>query len=71
MVDHWRRQDVERAYIEALACLLEAGTPSLESQYLIIEALTRIDRMLSEVPSKSRKMFLLAQLDGITESTSL
>ena len=66
VVDHWRRQTVERAYLEALAHVPADEAPSAETQVLIIEALTRIDDMLSSMPARTREIFLLAQLDGLT-----
>jgi len=66
VVDHWRRQDVERAYLEAVAHLPEPQVPSVESQFLIVEALLRIDAMLASLPGRTRDIFLLAQLDGLT-----
>jgi RNA polymerase sigma factor (sigma-70 family) len=66
VIDHWRRQDVERAYFEAVAHLSELETPSPETRLLIIEALMRIDAMLTSLSSRTREIFLLAQLDGLT-----
>lgn len=66
VIDHWRRQDVERAYLEAIACLPEAEAPSPETRLLIIDALMRIDVMLASLSGRTREIFLLAQLDGLT-----
>ncbi|MFT3803660.1 MAG: sigma-70 family RNA polymerase sigma factor [Burkholderiaceae bacterium] len=66
VIDHWRRQDVERAYLDALARLPEPQAPSPEARLLIIEALMRIDAMLAGLPGRTREIFLLAQLDGLT-----
>lgn len=66
MVDHWRRQDVERAYLEAIAHLPEPQAPSPEVQLMILEALYRIEAMLRSMPAKSAEIFLLSQLDGLT-----
>ncbi|MBO1112213.1 sigma-70 family RNA polymerase sigma factor [Bordetella petrii] len=66
VIDHWRRQDVERAYLEAVAYLPEPEVPSPETRLLIIEALMRIDAMLTSLPARTREVFLLAQLDGLT-----
>lgn len=66
VVDHWRRQDIERAYLEAVAYLPEPQVPSVESQFLIIEALLRVDAMLASLQGRTREIFLLAQLDGLT-----
>ena len=65
VIDHWRRQDVERAYVEAIAQLPEAETPSAEVRLLILEALQRIEAMLNNLPVLTREIFLLAQLDGL------
>lgn len=66
LVDHWRRQAVERAYCEAVAHLPAAETPSPESRWLIIDLLVRIDQMLASLPGRTREIFLLAQLDELT-----
>jgi RNA polymerase sigma factor (sigma-70 family) len=66
IVDHWRRQDVERAYLEALANMPEQLAPSPETRYLILESLYRIEAMLRDMPAKTREIFLRAQLDGLT-----
>ncbi|MBO3274253.1 sigma-70 family RNA polymerase sigma factor [Pseudomonas schmalbachii] len=65
VVDHWRRQDVERAYLDAIAHLPEPETPSPETRLLILEALYRIEAMLRGLPEQTREIFLLAQLDGL------
>lgn len=44
----------------------EPQVPSVESQFLIVEALLRIDAMLASLPERTREFFLLAQLDGLT-----
>lgn len=66
MVNHWRRQDIERAYLEALAVLPEAVAPSPEARQLVIEALEAIALMLDGLPARVREVFLLSQLDGLT-----
>ncbi|WP_175652363.1 sigma-70 family RNA polymerase sigma factor [Pseudomonas sp. Marseille-P9899] len=66
VVDRWRRQEVERAYLESIAYLSELEVPSPETRWLILEALHRIDAMLREMPSRVRQTFLLSQIDGLT-----
>ncbi|EJN32557.1 RNA polymerase sigma factor, sigma-70 family [Pseudomonas sp. GM84] len=66
LVDRWRRQDVERAYLEAIAHLPEPEAPSPETRWLILETLYRVDAMLREMPARVRQVFLLSQLDGLT-----
>lgn len=66
VIDRWRRQDVERAYLESIAHLPEAEVPSPETRWLILEALQRIDALLREMPERVRQTFLLSQIDGLT-----
>lgn len=66
LVNHWRRQAIERAYLEALALQPEQHALSPEAAELIIETLLAIDAMLLRLPSKVREAFLLSQLDGLT-----
>lgn len=66
VVDRWRRQEVERAYLESIAHLPEPEVPSPETRWLILEALHRIDAMLREMPSRVRQTFLASQIDGLT-----
>lgn len=65
MIDHWRRQTVENAFLETIAHLPESEVPSPEVRLLILEALHRIDVMLRSLSRKTREIFLLAQLDGL------
>lgn len=66
VIDHWRRQDVERAYLQAIAHLPEPQAPSPENRLIILEALYRIDAMLRGMPGATQEIFLMAQLDGLT-----
>jgi RNA polymerase sigma-70 factor (ECF subfamily) len=65
VIDQWRRQELERAYKEALALQPEQLAPSPEAQLLIIEALARIDRLLDGLKPRVRTAFLLAQLEDM------
>ena len=64
LVDHSRRQALERAWFEALAAMPEAETPSPEEHLLIIDALTRIDALLDGLKPRVRQVFLLSRLEG-------
>lgn len=66
VVDRWRRQDVERAYMETIAHLPEPEVPSPETRWLILETLYRIEAMLRDLPEKTRQAFLMSQIDGLT-----
>lgn len=61
----FRRQALERAYLEYLAQFPEPTLPSLEEQALVREALQQIDAMLDGLPTMARRVFLLAQFDGL------
>ncbi len=66
VVDFFRRQSLERAYLEVLARLPEPQVPSPEARALILEALAEIDAMLAGMGPKVREAFLLSQLEGLT-----
>src|SRR5471032_918854 len=66
VIDHWRREELERAYLEALAHLPENETPSPESRELVFELLEGIAKMLDGLKPKVRQAFLLAQCEGLT-----
>ena len=66
VADHWRRQELERAYLEALAILPEPEHPSPEERLLVVEKLLRIDSCLSRLPAITRRVFLQSQFEGFT-----
>lgn len=66
MINQWRRESIERAYLDALAARPEVHAPSPESQALVLESLIEIDRLLSRLRPRVRDAFLMAQLDGLT-----
>lgn len=65
LVNHLRRRDLERAYLNALAQLPQAAAPSPETRALVVEALCEIDAMLDGLPAAVRRAFLLCQLEGL------
>lgn len=66
MYASWRRHELERAYLEALACEPEQFAPSAEQQALAIETLIEIGRLLEGLSSRARAAFLYSQLDNMT-----
>lgn len=66
VVNHWRRRELERAYLDALAARPELEAPSPEQRALALDTLIRIDAMLDRLPAKARQAFLMSQLDGLT-----
>ncbi|MGE6663017.1 sigma-70 family RNA polymerase sigma factor [Pseudomonas sp. NPDC077408] len=66
LINHWRRRQIEQAYLEAIALQPEAVAPSPESQALVVETLMQVEAMLARLPEKVRRAFLLSQLHGMT-----
>lgn len=63
--DRHRRRRLEQAYLERLALLPEELAPSPEERFLLLEALSAIDKALAGLPLVVKKAFLLSQLDGL------
>lgn len=57
-----RRQLLETAYLEALACLPEDAAPSPEARLMAVQSLQEIDHVLDGLPPRVREAFLLAHL---------
>lgn len=66
MIDMFRRRTLEQAYLETLASRPEALDISPETRFLIIETLLEIDRILNGLGARTRQIFLMAQLDGLS-----
>lgn len=66
--NHWRREKLERAYLDALAqapCDV-AGSP--EDRAIVLETLIELDALLDGLPAIVRQAFLLSQLDELTHA---
>ncbi len=68
MVDLFRRNALEKAYLEMLALMPEGVAPSPEERESQLETLQLVDSMLDGLNGKTREAFLLSQLDGLTYS---
>lgn len=68
LANHWRREQLERAYLDALAHLPEALTPSPEERAILLATLIEIDRLLDGLPAPVKRAFLHAQLDGMSHA---
>ncbi|WP_437879448.1 sigma-70 family RNA polymerase sigma factor [Pseudomonas sp. LRF_L74] len=66
VIDRFRRQSIERAYLDALAQRPEPLDISPETRLLILETLTAVDRMLDGLGERTRRIFLAIQLEGLT-----
>lgn len=65
-VDFFRRQQIERSYLQALAALPANDYPSAEEEALFKEALFELDRLLDGLGPKVKQAFLLAQCDTLS-----
>lgn len=65
LANWYKRQSIERAYLDALSLLPENEMPSEEQRYLILETLQKIDTMLDSLPSAVKNVFLLSQIEGL------
>lgn len=65
LYNFWRRRELERAWLEALAAQPDELAPSPETYALVREALETLDRWLDGLPSKAREAFLLRRLEGL------
>lgn len=66
MVDFFRRNALERAWLDMLTQLPEQHVPSPERQHAVLETLQQIDAMLDGLGPRVRQAFLLSQLEGLT-----
>ena len=67
LIDHWRRREVERAWLDSTAQLPASEVPSPETQALIVESLLRVEAALSRLPAQTRRVFELSQIDGLKQ----
>lgn len=68
LANHYRRQQLERAYLDALAAQPEAFAVSPEEQAIVMETLVDIDRMLGNLAPAVKRAFLMSQLDGMSHA---
>lgn len=66
LINFWRRRDLERAWIDAMAELDEALVPSAESRVALLQALEQLDGALAGLPVKTREVFWLSQIEECT-----
>ena len=66
-INRWRRQEIERAWLETLAACPQEHYPSAERQAIVIQALEEISAMLLTLRPKTAHAFLLAQVCQMTD----
>ena len=64
-IDHWRRRQLEQAWLQALSQQPQALQPSPEQRAIIVETLHEVDTMLQRLPQRVSDAFILAQLHGM------
>lgn len=65
LVNHWRRQDIERSYLLFLQEQPEAESPSAQAHYEVVERLYQLDQMLQSLSANARQAFLMSRLQGV------
>lgn len=68
LFNHYRRQQLERAYLDALAHAPASFAQSPEERAILLETLVEIDQMLDGLPAAMKQAFLLSQLDGMPQA---
>lgn len=66
LIGRARRAALETAYAESQALQPVPVEPSVEARALILEALEQVCELLDTLPMTSRRIFLMAQLDGMS-----
>ena len=66
-INLWRRQEIERAWLDILAATPEALHPSAERQVNVLLALEEIGVMLQSLSPKAARAFTLAVVCGMTD----
>ena len=66
VIDRYRRHAVEQAYKQTLAERTDAVAISEEDKAIIIETLVAVDKALSGLGERARRIFMLSQIDGLT-----
>lgn len=65
MIDQYRRRLLEQAYLDSLAAAPTPVAFCAEQREMIMQALVQIDKLLDGLGTRTREVFLLAQLDGL------
>ncbi|MCP1633565.1 sigma-70 family RNA polymerase sigma factor [Kerstersia gyiorum] len=66
LLNHVRHERIARAYQESLENLPEPLAPSPEEQLLAVQALEQACAVLDGLPARTRLIFLMSQLEGMT-----
>ena len=64
--DYFRRRYIEEAMLEELAARPEPVALSAEAREIMLETLIEIDTLLDSMHERTRQIFLLAQINGLS-----
>ncbi len=64
--DARRRKKLQNAYEEALLAIPEAMDVSPEERLILVQALQKVDVVLSRLTPRARAAFLMSQIDGMS-----
>jgi len=65
-VSHYRRRALEEAYLQALAAQPQASMPPPEVRLMVLESLAAVSRIVDGMGARTRQIFLLSRIDGLT-----
>lgn len=68
LLNHYRRNSLEQAWLAALAACPQAHATSPEDRLIVLQTLHEIDAMLDALKPLARRAFLLSQLDGMPQA---
>jgi len=66
VIDRYRRRAIELAYQQAMAERPQDTMISEEDKALIIETLVAVDKALDDLGSRTKRIFMLSQIEGLT-----
>ena len=66
LFNHYRRQDLERAYLQALAGMPEQVAPSEEERAIILQTLMELDQLLDGLPSPVKPEYMQNTIEGVS-----
>lgn len=66
-INQWRRQEIERAWLDTLAAIPDHHYPSAERQAIVLQALEEIGAMLHSLSPKAARAFTLAVICEMTD----
>ncbi len=67
-INLWRRQEIERAWLDTLAATPENSHPSAERQIIVLQALEEISAMLHSLSPKAARAFTLAVVCDMSDA---